>query len=905
MIGKTISHYRIVDKLGGGGMGVVYKAEDIKLGRFVALKFLPEEYAKDRQALERLRREARAASGLNHPNICTIYDIEDCDGELFLAMELLEGQTLKHRMAGKPFVVEELLDLGTQIADALDAAHAKGIVHRDIKPANIFVTDRGHAKILDFGLAKVRQVRKIPEGVGLSQLSTAGASEEDLTSPGTALGTVAYMSPEQALGEEEIDGRTDLFSLGVVLYEMAAGRLPFQGNTSVAIFDAILHKTPVTLVRLNPELPVELERIIDKALDKDRKLRYQSAAELRTDLVRLKRDTSSGRTATAQPVAAAKVIDALAWRRLILSVGIFVLGAAISGLAVWNYRPLPPTKPVSRLAITLSPGQQLAGLDSGLALAISPDGTHLAYVARQGGVQQIYLRSMDSLVANPLPGTEGGTTPFFSPNSQWVGFFAGGRLKKVLVTGGATLDLGIVGATNGAGASWGDQGIIAITPGAASTLLQVPDVGGAVQPLVHFGKSDVTHRWPDFLPGGRAVLFTAGRSGITLSNAQIAVQSVGTGIRRDLAQGASNPRYAQSGHLVYAQAGSLMAVPFDPQRLEATGTAVPVVNGVLQSPTTGAAQYSISATGSLVYVSGGIQGSQSKLVWVNRNGTEQILPAPPRSYRFPHLSPDGRRIAVSIIEQESQTWLYDLSRETLSRFTFEGSQNYNPVWTPDGKRVAFESNSAGPLNIFWQLADGSGGFERLTTSPYINAPVSWSPDGQVLAFGEINPTSGQNIWILRMNDRKALPFRRTGSNENEPRFSPDWRWLAYISDESGRLEVYVQAYPGPGGKWQISAEGGTEPVWNPNGRELFYRNGDKMMVVDISTEHGFTASTPRMLFEGHYEQPPVPLHNFDVSPDGQRFLMLKPVEQEQGATTQINVVLNWFEELKRLVPVGK
>src|SRR5579864_6259900 len=546
MIGKTISHYRIVDKLGGGGMGVVYKAEDTKLGRFVALKFLPEEYAKDRQALERLRREARAASALNHPNICTIYDIEESDGELFLAMELLEGQTLKHRMAGKAFATEPLLDLGAQIADALDAAHAKGIVHRDIKPTNIFVTDRGHAKILDFGLAKVRRPRRVPEGVPVSQLPTVGASEEDLTSPGTAVGTVAYMSPEQALGQEEIDGRTDLFSLGVVLYEMAAGRLPFQGNTAVAIFDAILHKTPVALVRLNPELPVELERIVDKALEKDRKLRYQSAAEIRTDLARLKRDTGSGRVATAEPAAAAKGLRALGRRNLTLSVGALLLVAVVTGVSIWNLKrtAAPPPRPVSRVAVTLPPGQQLAGLDDGPAVAFSPDGTHLAYVARQGNTQQLYLRAMDSLEAKPIPGTEGAVNPFFSPDGQWLGFFASGKLKKVSLSGGAALTL--ADAVTARGASWSSQGMIVYATISPGVLQEVSDAGGTPHPLTRLEKGETDHGWPEFLPGGKAVLFAVGTAGNDWTNAQIAVQSAGTGERRNLLSRGTHPGYAPS-----------------------------------------------------------------------------------------------------------------------------------------------------------------------------------------------------------------------------------------------------------------------------------------------------------------------------------------------------------------------
>jgi serine/threonine-protein kinase len=578
-----------------------------------------------------------------------------------------------------------------------------------------------------------------------------------------------------------------------------------------------------------------------------------------------------------------------------------LLGAAIASLTVWNLRPSSPP-PVTRAVINLPAGQQLAGLEIGPAVALSPDGTHLVYVARQGGTQQLYLRAMDSLEAKPIPDTQEGASPFFSPDGQWVGFFAGGKLKKVPVSGGGALTL--ADAVQPLGASWGRRGVIAFVPASVSALQQVSDTGGTAQPLTRLGKGEVSQRWPEFLPGGRAVLFSAGAAPFNFTNAQVAVQSVETGERRNLIQGATDPRYAPSGHLLYAQGGNLMAVPFDPRRPTATGTTVPVIEGVLQSTFSGAAQYSFSATGSLVYVPGGSLSARSRLVWVNRNGVEQPLPAPSRSYLMPRISPDGRRVAVTIADQETQIWLYDLSRETLPRLTFEGSHNgVPPLWSPDGKRIAFASNREGSINVFWQLADGSGGQERLTSGAYTRAPMSFSPDGQLLAFIEVNATTGYDIWVLRLSDRKAQTFLQTPFNESVARFSPDGRWLAYISDETGRYEVYVRPYPGPGEKLPISTEGGTEPVWNPNGRELFYRSGGKMMAVDIATQPNFTAGRPRMLFQGQYEPTPLTSPNYDVSADGQRFLMVKASEQEQ-ANTQINVVQNWFEELKRRVPTG-
>ncbi|HEV2247462.1 MAG TPA: hypothetical protein VGW37_12480, partial [Terriglobia bacterium] len=648
---------------------------------------------------------------------------------------------------------------------------------------------------------------------------------------------------------------------------------------------------------LQPMTPPALDRAVKKCLAKEPEKRWQGASDLCDEL---KWIAEGGSQNTLAQATAVKGIRALGWRWLIFCAGALLLVTAIAVTATWNLKP-KPLQPVTRTVINLPPGQQLAGLDSGTALALSPDGSQLAYVARQGGTQQLYLRSMDSLDARPIPGTGGAVSPFFSPDGQWVGFFSGGRLKKVSVSGEGALTLG--DAAQPLGASWSGQGMIAFAS-AVGVLQQVPESGGAPQSLTRLEKGDASQRWPEFLPGGKAILFAAGQTPLNFTNAQVAVQSVGTGERRNLIQGGTHPRYATSGHLVYEERGTLMAIPFDPRRLELTGATAPVAEGILQSQSSGAAQYSFSNTGSLVYVPGGVQSAQRRLVWVSRNGAEQPLASSAQAYVNPRLSPDGQRVAVGITEPEFQIWLYDVSREALTRFTFEGSLNSAPIWTPDGKRIAFQGNQEGPPNIFWQLADGGGGLERLTAGAYNLVPVSWSRDGQLLAFLEINPTTGYNIWVLRMSDRKPQPFLQTPFNESVPRFSPDGRWLAYISDESGRYEIYVQPYPGPGGKWQISTEGGTEPAWNPNGRELFYRSGDKMMAVDIATQPGFAAGKPRMLFEGQYVPTPATNSNYDVSPDGQRFLMLKPVDQDQAAPTQINVVLNWFEELKRRVPAG-
>jgi eukaryotic-like serine/threonine-protein kinase len=895
-VDRQLGPYILQARLGAGGMGEVYQAHDIKLGRDVAIKVLPEAFAHDLDRLSRFQREAKMLAALNHPSIATIYGLEESHGSSYLVMEIVSGETLQERLARKGrLAIGDALGICRQMAEALEAAHEKGIIHRDLKPANVKVTPEGKVKVLDFGLAKAFAGNGTTDEPAHSPTLSRAA-----TAQGVILGTAAYMSPEQARSQV-LDKRADMWAFGCVLYELLTGKQAFPGDTVTEILAGVLRGDP-DWSSLPSATPTKVRDLLGRCLQKDKTLRMRDAGDACIEIQEALATPAIG-SAAAGPASAG-------WRLRVMLGLAFLLAALLGGLAVWNLKPTSPAapRPVSRFTITLPPGQQLVSLGFGQAVAISPDGTRLAYVASQEGRQQIYLRAMDGLDARPVPGTDGALEPFFSPDSQALGFFADGKLKKTSVNGGSADAL--VDASYPFGASWGSHGMIAsaaqsLKPGA---LWQLSDGGDAPQPLTRLEKGEVAHVWPEFLPGGKAVLFVAGRRSPT--NLQVAAQSVATGERRNLIPGGTQPRYAPSGHLIYVSyefggSGVLTAVPFDPRRISVTGAPVPVIDGVRLSATTVGAHYGFSATGSLVYVPGGAQAASRSLVSVDRQGRERPLSVPAHAYLHPRLSPDGERLAVTIKESGLNVWIDDLARDTVTRLTLQGFASSSARWRPDGQRIAFSSNMGdGQINLYWQLSDGSGGLERLTSSEYEQGPTSWSPDGQLLTFNEYHPTTGYDIWVLRMSDRKAEPFLRTPFNEASAEFSPDGRWLAYVSDESGRREVYVQPYPGPGRKSQISTDGGAEPVWNRNRRELFYRSENKVMAVDIATQPSFAVSKPHVLFEGAYMPAPGMVRNYDVFPDGRRFLMVKPTEPAQAAPTQINVVLNWFEELKQKVPVG-
>jgi serine/threonine-protein kinase len=881
MIGRTLGHYTIEEQLGAGGMGVVYRATDNKLGRQVAIKVLPERVAKDPERLARFEREARVLASLNHPNIAAIHGLEDFEGHRYLVLELVPGPTLAQRLASGALPIDEALGVCRQVAEALEAAHDKGVVHRDLKPANIKITPEGRVKVLDFGLAKA-----MAPGAESSSPDAATLTLE-ATQPGTVLGTAAYMSPEQARGKP-VDRRADIWAFGCVLYETLAGRRAFPGQTVSDFIASVLTREP-DWDALPPATPRNLQALLRHCLHKDLQRRLRDIGDARIEV----------EEALAAPAAPALVEAAAPAARLRWAAAGMAAGLLAAALVAWLLWPAAGSGEVARFAIGLPAGESL---DSGFAssVALSPDGARLVYATGTG----LFLRRIDQLEAKLIPGTEGGYHPFFSPDGQWIGFRQAPRLRKVAFSGGAPVT--ICEHPGHQGSSWAPDGTIIFAD--MPSLWKVPAAGGAPQVLAapDTAKGELSYRFPQILPGGKAVLYTIGASDSeSFDDSRIGVLRLDNGEKKVLVEGGAYARYSPSGHIVYARAGALLAAPFDVKRLAITGSPVPFHEGVWEIVINGAAHFDVSPNGTLVYAPGSTAGATRQPVWVDRQGKPQPLPLPPRAYLHPRLSPDGRQVALEIEGPGHNLFTYDLDRGTLTKLTFDGVSHW-PLWTPEGKRLTFRSWRTGSFTMWWMPADRSAGEERLTEIGAMQSPASWSPDGRVVTFNQISAETGPDVWVLEMTaERKPRPFAQTRFAEGSPKFSPDGKWIAYCSNESGRLEVYAQPYPGPGPKIQISTEGGSDPVWARNGKELFYRNGDRMMVVSVTLGPALGASRPRLLWEGHYSHgigsscgsPGPTSSNYDVTADGQRFLMIEDKDQD-AAPRQVSVVLGFAKTLR-------
>ncbi len=904
VVGARLGPYEILSALGVGGMGEVYRARDTKLGRDVALKVLPESFARDPDRLARFQREAEVLASLNHPNIAHIHGLEDSDGIRALVMELVEGPTLADRIGDGAIPLDDALPIAKQIAEALEAAHEQGIVHRDLKPANIKVRRDRTVKVLDFGLAKALDP---PAG---TEAADALANSPTITSPamtqrGVILGTAAYMSPEQARGLT-LDTRSDLWAFGCVLYEMLTARRPFTGATVSDVSAAILRLDPDWTL-LPDATPAAIRRLLRRCLQKDRRQRLADAADARLEIEEAL--ASPGVETVAPARTPSRRVERVAMALTLCG------GALIAALLVWaSSRPTPHTPArVSRFTVVPPPAEAL--VISGIVrdLALSRQGAHLVYTGPRG---QLMVRALDRLDGLPVPGVTNARAPFLSPDARWIGFFTGvsGELKKVSIAGGAPISLcRVTGSPRGA--SWGPDETIVFATNEPTTGLFRVSAGGGKPEVITTPEStkgvEEDHLFPSVLPGGRAVLFTIASASNTAALGQVAVLDLKTGRIKTLIRDGSQAEYVETGHLIYATAGTLRAVRFDLAKLEILGDPVPVVEQVMTAGT-GAANFSVSPNGTLVYVPGGAGTQVSvtrSLVWVTRQGREQPIAAPPRTYNYASVSPDGTRVALAIDDQEHDIWTWDLARQTLTRLTFDPGRDWYPAWAPDGRRIVFTSARGGPFNLFSRPADGTGTDERLTTSSHVQFGPSFSPDGTRLVFTEVMPDTGEDLMWLPIDPSTGLsagrtePLLQTKFAERNAQISPDGHWLAYEANESGQEEIYVRPFPKVGGgRWQISSGGGNVALWARGGRELFYRNGNSMMSVSVQTTPAFSAGNPRKLFEGY---------NFgfgrsyDVSRDGQRFLMIKDnLSGDQSTTTaSMVVVLNWLEELKQRVPV--
>ena len=891
MIGKTLGTFECTALLGKGGMGEVYKAKDQKLGRDVAIKVLPEEFAKDTDRVARFQREAKLLASLNHPNIASIYGLEESDGTHFLVLELIEGDTLADRVKSGPIPVEESLKLALQIAEALEAAHGKGVIHRDLKPANIKVTSDGKVKVLDFGLAKA--FAGDSEDMNLSNSPTLSVAA---TQQGIILGTAAYMSPEQA-GGETTDKRADIWAFGVVLYEMLTGRSLFGGNSVSQTLARVLEREP-DYSALPPNLHSRIRFLLEHCLKKEPKNRYHDIADARVDIQEVLADPSG---VFAQPGVITKP-------RKKLQVGLPWVAAAIvlAGAAVWMLKPAPTPerKQIMRFYHELPGDQEFTNLAASV-VDLSADGTKIAYAANR----QLYIRDLNELTARPIQGTAGRSlAPIFSPDGLWVGYYSmeDGQWKKIAVSGGAPVTL--CKASTSAGATWGSDNTILFEENGVG-IKRVSGNGGAAELLIEEKEGKLFQR-PQALPGGEWMLFSIGNPG-SWNEAQIVAQSLKTGERKVLVPGGSDARYIPTGHLVYALGDVLYAKAFDVSGMEVVGGAVPIVEGVQRAGITGSANYGVSDTGMLAYVVGSAATAMKRtLVWVDRNGKEEPLGAESRAYQNPRISPDGTRVALQVENGgKPDIWIWDVVNKIMTRVTFNENSMF-PLWTRDGQRIAFTSGDK--RAVYWRAANGTGNDELIGSGTGTGAlPNAWSVDGKALVVMDWIGGTNINIGSISMEgDHEYKPLLQEEYTEIQPQISPVGKWMAYTSNESGDLEIYVRPFPDVDkGRWQVSKDGGNSPLWSPNGNGLFYRKEDEAIAVSIETDPTFKVVKSETLFRGNYvtRGAATELISWDIHPDGKRFLMMK--DSMDGTSTgeairpRINIIANWFEELKERAPV--
>ncbi len=878
--GSRLGPYEILSAIGAGGMGEVYRARDTRLERTVAVKVLPAHLTTDEELRQRFEREAKTISQLSHPHICALYDVGregDCD---FLVMEYLEGETLAARLDKGPLPSEQLLRYGIEIADALDKAHRQGIVHRDLKPGNVMLTKSG-VKLLDFGLAKFQAAARDNVISGASVLATQAQPSQPLTERGTVIGTFQYMAPEQLEGGEA-DSRSDIFAFGSVLYEMATGRKAFTGKSQASLAGAILRDDPTSVAEIAPMMPPAVNRIVKTCLAKDPEDRFQTAHDVKLQLQWIAEGGSQA--GLPAPVAARrKSRERLAWG---VTAAALVAAAALG----FGFVRRAPAKPRA-VRFEIGAPEGVIAID---APRLSPDGRYLAFNATDSeGKTRIWVRALNALTAQPLNGTEGTTRPFWSPDSRFLGFMAEGKLKKIEVTGGPAQK--ICDAPTGSDGSWSTTGVILFDGTGKDPINRVSAAGGtpvaAAKPDPSRKESEVG--WPEFLPDGKHFLYMA--IGLKPEDSTYRVGTIDSAESKPLAPAQTLVTYAPPGYLLFVRDKTLVAQPFDASAFKTKGEPIPLAEHI-GTDSVGLATFSVSRDGMLAYRTG---ESGARLLWVDRSGKELDTVGDRGEYANPVLSRAGDRLAFGLNDPrggKSDIWVRDLARGVNSRFTFGGGNNEVPVWSPDGATIVFRSDRNGTYDLFEKAASGQGEDKLLFKSDESKFATDWSRDGSYIAFASQNAKTGWDSWALpTFGDRKPIPIVVSPFSEVIAVFSPDARYVAYQSNESGRAEIYVQSFPVASGKWQVSSGGGTDPSWRDDGKEIYYRSADqKLMAVDVQAGETFKVGIPQPLFPARV-QPGVSRNKYLASADGKRFLFVAPLGRD--ALTPTTVVLNWFADV--------